>query len=209
MIKFEFVKPNGCSNSENAMVYMPGQDYVMFNGFKIQLDRVLHSANDDWVGCVFCPHNQINFIEQSSQSGVIVHSAEIISPFTEVLSALKKNEEDEDKETEEDYYYYDEQVSAMRVRHAAVLLKAVKHASKSMENVMRLIRSFDREVKEEGFNGRAKLRIAAHLRKMQGSVSLRAMKRTLQMVEDESVEIIHGELETPPVASKQQKRHRD
>ena len=83
----------------------------------------------------------------------------------------------------------------MRVRQAAVMLKAAKRASESVGEVLRLLKSFDHEAEVEG-----KLGFVDCLRERRGSVvSLHAMERTLQMVEDESVEIIHEELDIPPL----------
>ncbi len=201
MIKFEFAKPKG-ANAENAMVYLPGQDYVMFNGLKIQLDRVLR-ANENWVGCVFCPYNRINFIECTKggggNNGVVVHSAEIVSSSTmETKGKMHGSESEADEEEEE---RQDQRISSMRVKQAAILLKAVKRASESVGDVVRLIKSFDREAEEGCFDrdSGAKLGIADCLRKRRGAVSLRAMERTLQMLEDESIEIIHEELDIPPL----------
>ena len=246
MIQFElFAYPssskdtNSESSSSNAVViYMPGQDYVMFNGFKIQLDRVLHTANENWIGCVFCQNNRINFIECPGKSGgggeVIVHSAEIVSSSSssssssvEVVSsssaavvcrapssssssgssAMVKKKDEEEEECDYDDSKKKKKVSSMRVRQAAVMLKAAKRASESVGEVLRLLKSFDHEAEVEGgITGSVKLGIVDCLRKRRGSaVSLHAMERTLQMVEDESVEIIHEELDIPPL--KKRLRH--
>ena len=215
MIQFQLAHPSkstlaNSDSSNDVMVYMPGQDYVMFNGLKIQLDRVLSRANENWIGCVFCPYNRINFIEcpRKSGGGVIVHSAEIVSSSTTaaatttasvssdvvVVPKVKRDEDDSDEDDE------DSKISSMRVRQAAVLLKATKRASESVGEVLRLIKSFDREAEVEGFSGSAKLGIVDCLRKRRGGeISLHAMERTLQMIEDESVEIIHEELDIPPL----------
>ncbi len=87
-------------------------------------------------------------------------------------------------------------VSSMRVRQAAVLLKAAKRASESVGDIMRLIKLFDREA---GGQKSSKLGIIDFLRKRRGAVSFQAMERTLQMVEDESIEIMHEELDLPPL----------
>jgi hypothetical protein len=215
MIQFQLAHPSkstlaNSDSSNDVMVYMPGQDYVMFNGLKIQLDRVLSRANENWIGCVFCPYNRINFIEcpRKSGGGVIVHSAEIVSSSTTaaatttasvssdvvVVPKVKRDEDDSDEDDE------DSKISSMRVRQAAVLLKATKRASESVGEVLRLIKLFDREAEVEGFSGSAKLGIVDCLRKRRGGeISLHAMERTLQMIEDESVEIIHEELDIPPL----------
>ena len=215
MIQFQLAHPSkstlaNSDSSNDVMVYMPGQDYVMFNGLKIQLDRVLSRANENWIGCVFCPYNRINFIEcpRKSGGGVIVHSAEIVSSSTTaaatttasvssdvvVVPKVKRDEDDSDEDDE------DSKISSMRVRQAAVLLKATKRASESVGEVLRLIKSFDREAEVEGFSGSAKLGIVDCLRKRRGGeISLHAMERTLRMIEDESVEIIHEELDIPPL----------
>jgi hypothetical protein len=228
MIHFElFAHPSSskdtnseCSSSSNAVViYMPGQDYVMFNGFKIQLDRVLHTANENWIGCVFCQNNRINFIECPGKSGgggeVIVHSAEIVSSSSSSSSvessaavvcrapssssssgsAMVKKKDEEEECDYDDNSKKKKKVSSMRVRQAAVMLKAAKRASESVGEVLRLLKSFDHEAEVEG-----KLGFVDCLRERRGSVvSLHAMERTLQMVEDESVEIIHEELDIPPL----------
>ena len=75
MIKFELANPDG-NNAEDAVVYIPGQDYVMFNGIQWHLDRVLEEANEEWVGCVF-DTEKISFMQQSA-SGLIMHSAKIV-----------------------------------------------------------------------------------------------------------------------------------
>jgi hypothetical protein len=199
MIKFVFAAAGSSSSSISSsmcgamMVYSPGQDYVMFNGLKIQLDRVL-DANQNWVGCMFCPHNRINFIEcnGNSSSNVKLHSAEIVSSSTVDAASLSGALEEEEER----------RVSSMRVRQAAVLLKAAKRASESVGDIMRLIKLFDREAGGGG-GGRksssAKLGIVDFLRKRRGAVSFQAMERTLQMVEDESIEIMHEELDLPPL----------
>ena len=202
-------------NSIDAVVmYMPGQDYIMFNGLKIQLDRVLHTANENWIGCVFCSNNRINFIECGGGGEVIVHSAEIVSSSTtassissaaavsnnnnswaSALGSVKKKDEEEGSGDDDD-----SKISSMRVRQAAVMLKAAKRASESVGEVLRLIKLFDREAEVEGFSGSAKLGIVDCLRKRRGGeISLHAMERTLRMIEDESVEIIHEELDIPPL----------
>lgn len=179
MIKFELAGPYG-RNSEGAVVYFPGQDYVMFNGVKIKLDRVL-CVNENWVGCVFGLCNSVNFIERRGGGQVVIHTANTVSG---------------DEDSAEDQ---ERRISDLRLKQAAVLLKAVKRASESVGNLGRLIRAFDQEA--EGVDG-VKLGITDFIRKRKECVQLDAMERTLQMVEDESLEIIHEELDIHPAACK-------
>jgi hypothetical protein len=86
MIKFELAHPDGC-NAEDAVVYIPGQDYVMFNGIQWHLERALENVDESWVGCVF-DTSTISFIQQS---GLIVHSANIaVEPEAVVLLRAAK-----------------------------------------------------------------------------------------------------------------------
>jgi hypothetical protein len=181
MIKFELANPDG-NNAEDAVVYIPGLDYVMFNGIQWHLDRVLEEVNDEWVGCVF-DTEKISFMQQSA-SGLIMHSAKIV---------VGKSAE--------------QQISSMRLTQAAVLLKAAKRASEAVKDVTRLMRSFDRRVEEEFAGaGDAKLGIPWAIQKRRGAVSFEGMKKTLRMVEDESLEIMHEELDIRPLGKRQREQ---
>lgn len=84
MIKFELA--DGC-NADDAVVYIPGQDYVMFNGIQWHLERALENVDESWVGCVF-DTTTISFIQQSGQ---IVHSVNIaVEPEAVVLLRATK-----------------------------------------------------------------------------------------------------------------------
>lgn len=202
MIKFELAKLNG-QNSDGAMVYLPGQDYVMFNGLKIQLDRVL-CANENWIGCVFCQSNRINFIERQKLSGrnnLIIHSAEILSSAATTRTARSATGQSNDG--------IEHRISSLRIKQAATLLKAVRHAAESVDYVMNLVEWFDQEADEEfaGFDqaaarDSAKLGIVDMLHKRKGTVSLHAIGKTLRTIEDESIEIMHEELDISPVTVK-------
>ena len=186
MIKFELFNRSG--NSEDAVVHFPGQDYVMFNGIKIKLDRVIE-ANGDWVGCVFGPNNSVTFIERGEPA--VMHAARMVSSTTTEMSSSTQCADEEEH-----------RISSMRVRHAAVLLKAARRATECVGELKRLIRSFDREAEDE-FGGEVaecvKLGIFDLVRSSRSAVSFEAMERTLGLVEDEGVEIIHEELDIPPL----------
>ena len=276
VVKFELAKL-ASRNSEDAMVYFPGHNYVMFDGIKFRLDRVLHEANDNWVGCVFGGGNdnnkndthhhrsheekkkkQIHFIERNISNGrFTVHTAGLIS-----------NDGDEEKDllltttgSTDEYDGYDDdddnnkvllleeeegggggtgndnsgsssgsstntnynnnhhrhhhnhnnnnnstwtpedekKLSSMRLTQAAILLKAVKRATESMHNIVRLVRSFDREMENEfPEGGGVKLGILDFIRKRKASAaSFDDINKTLCIVENESIEIMHEELDIP------------
>ena len=195
MIKFELARSNG-GNSDDAVVYFPGQDYVVFNGIQMKLDRVLH-ANKDWVGCIFgngLNQNMIHFIERPLTGGMITHTAEL---FPQGITGVENGTSSSSRRVEE----REKQISSMRLTQAAVLLKAVKRASESVNDVVQLIKSFDRQIEQEFSDidtKHVKLGIVEFIKKHRGAVPFDAMEKTLQMVEDESIEIMHEELDIPP-----------
>ena len=80
MILFELVAP-GHENSPNAVVYLQGQSYILFNKLQIKLDRVL-DANEDWMGCYLDP-GRIHFMMRRGDGMVAVaQSAKIVSTTT-------------------------------------------------------------------------------------------------------------------------------
>lgn len=174
MIKFELADPKG-NNSEDAVVYIPGQDYVMFNNIQWHLDRVLKDVSEEWIGCLFDAGLTISFIQKSVAGVITTHSAKIVMP-----KPLAVN------------------VSSMRLRQAAMVLSAVKRVSRAMKDAMRLMRSLDDEMENEGL-GDAKLGIHEFIQAHKKAVSFQTMKKTLRMVEDEAVEIMHMELDLPPM----------
>jgi hypothetical protein len=169
MIQFELVAP-GHENSPNAVVYLQGQSYVLFNKLQIKLDRVL-DANEDWMGCYLEP-GRIHFMMRRGDGMVAVaQSAKIVSTTT---SERLMAEEDD--------------------MQAATLHRAVKHASESIKDLYSVVHALDRKMEqafpqEEG----AKLGILEFLRKCGGTVSLSAMEHTLELMEEE----IHEELDIP------------
>jgi hypothetical protein len=190
MIKFELANASG-NNSDDAMVYLPGQNYAMFCGVQFRFDRVLQ-PNEDWVGCIFDgkPNGSIHFIECKPNKQFIVHTAELIST------------DDKGETTKEDVVEWtlenEKKLSSMRLTQAAILLKSVRRASESMDDIVRLISSFDREMENQFPNGGGvKLGIHDFIRKSKDAVSLDNMNKTLCMVENESIEIMHEELDIP------------
>jgi hypothetical protein len=184
MIKFELACPFG-RNSEGAVVYFPGQTYVMLNGAKIRLDRVL-CVNANWVGCVFGLCNSVSFIEQRGGGQVILHTANTVTGDGESAEEQERR------------------ISELRLKQAAVLLKAVKHTTECVGNLGRLIKALDQEA--EGLDG-VKLGLMDFIRKRKECVQLEAMERTLQMIENESLEIIHEELDIPAATKSKRARH--
>ncbi len=174
MIKFELADPKG-NNSEDAVVYIPGQDYVMFNNIQWHLDRVLKDVSEEWIGCLFDAGLTISFIQKSVAGVITTHSAKIVMP-----RQLSEN------------------ISSMRLRQAAKLLSAVKRVSGAMKDAIRLMRSLDDEMEQEGM-GDAKLAMHEFIQGNRKAVSFQTMKKTLRMVENEAVEIMHKELDLPPL----------
>ncbi len=77
MIEFELTNPEG--NSPSAVVYTPGQDYVMFNGLMWHLEDALPAEAGGWVGCVFVEATTIVFIDGAS--GEVAHSAKLTAKW--------------------------------------------------------------------------------------------------------------------------------
>lgn len=211
MPKFELANLSG-RNSEDAVVYFPGQNYVMFGGIQFRLDRVLHEANEHWVGCVFLGdglsnnnNKKIHFIERRPLSGqFIVHAVGLVFSTDdeeegEAITTTASEEDEEDDATVVGWTLEKEKrLSSMRLTQAAILLKAVKRASESVNEIARLTRSFDRKMENEfPDGGGVKLGINNFIRKRKDAVSLDDMKKTLRMVENESIEIMHEELDIP------------
>ena len=239
MIKFELIVP-GCSQENiNAVMYLQGQSYVMFNKLQIKLDCVLN-ANEDWVCCYLDPglSQSIHFMKRDPVSGsmVLAQTAKIVSTTTsemandadgpddehkkkllmmrlkqaatshraakhasEMIRKISRSADDSDDE-------HEKRLSTMRLKQAATVHRAVKYASEVIREISNMIKSFDHRMeqqfaREEG----AKLGILEHIRKCRGAVSLNAMEYTLKMMEDESVAIMHEELDIPPL--KRQRLH--
>ena len=198
MVKFELVNTPG-RNSEDAVVYYPGQNYVMFSGIQFKLNRVLHEANENWVGCVFDSelNKSIHFIERKPNGQHIVHTAELVSTDEQEEEGDAATT-DEDEDVVEWTPENEKRLSSMRLTQAAILLKAVKRASESMNDIVRLLKSFDREMENEfPTGGGVKLGIHDFIRKRKDAVSFDHMNKTLRMVENESIEIMHEELDIP------------
>ena len=95
MVKFELANASG-NNSDDAVVYFPGQNYVMFCGIQFRLDRVLQ-VNEDWVGCKFVNEQNkqsIHFIECKPNRQCILHTAELISTDDDEEEMTKEDEKD-------------------------------------------------------------------------------------------------------------------
>jgi hypothetical protein len=201
MIKFELIIPGeGCTQENaNAVVYLQGQSYVMFNKLQIKLDRVL-DANKDWVGCYLDPglSQFIHFMKRNNNMVVLAQSAKIVSTTTsEIL--VEDDTDDSDDEREK-------KLSAMRLKQAATLHRSVKHAYESIKEISCMLKSFDRKMEHEFAQDEgAKLGILEFLRKCRGAVSLNEIEYTLKLMEDESTAIIHEELDIPP--PKRQRLH--
>ena len=188
MIEFELVKA-GMVNSDNAVLYYPGQKYVMFNGLQIKLDRLLE-ANENWAGC-YLDSGMIHFMEKSDGQ-LIKHSACILSTTTSEISH------------EEDWTDYQEKkLLSMRMTQSLILIKAVKVALGTVKHIGSMLRSFDRQMEHEFPQKRfTKLGIREFLGKKKGAVSLGTIEKTLAMIEEESIDIMHEELDITPPKSK-------
>jgi hypothetical protein len=196
MIKFELIKPGSTSfPKNNVIMYFPGQEYVMLNGLQIKLDRVL-DANENWVGCVLdTSSNQlIHFMEKSNTSALMTkHTARIVSTTPSEMALAERDNEakwtDEKKE---------KKLSTMRLTQALILLKAAKRVSETMGEFMHLTRSFDKDMDREFPNeDSVKLGIKEFVLKHKGAASFRTMERTLKLIEEEAVEIMHEEMDIP------------
>ncbi len=187
MIKFELVK-SGAVNSENTVLYYPGQKYVMFNGLQIKLDRML-DANENWVGCYLESDvaRSIHFMEKMSDGTLIKHSATIMSTTTSEIS--RAEDWTEEKEAK---------LTSMRMTQSLILIKAVKRALGSVKHIGSMLKSFDRQM-DHSFPQEeyTKLGIQEFLRKSKGAVSLGTIERTLKMIEEESFEIMNEEFDIP------------
>ena len=198
MIQFELVAP-GHENSPNAVAYLQGQSYVVFNKLQIKLDRVL-DANKDWIGCYLDPGRgqSIHFMRRDDDGMVVLaQSAKIVSTTTSEMLVDDKGDDSGDN-TNHDADENEMRLSAMRLRQAATVHRVVKHAYESIKDLYSVLKAFDRKMeqefpREEG----AKLGILEFLRKCRGTVSLNAMEYTLELMEDESAAIIHEELDIP------------
>jgi hypothetical protein len=176
-------------------MYFPGQEYVMLNGLQIKLDRVL-DANENWVGCVLdTSSNQlIHFMEKSNTSALMTkHTARIVSTTPSEMALAERDNEakwtDEKKE---------KKLSTMRLTQALILLKAAKRVSETMGEFMHLTRSFDKDMDREFPNeDSVKLGIKEFVLKHKGAASFRTMERTLKLIEEEAVEIMHEEMDIP------------
>ena len=194
MIKFELIKPGSTSSSKNNVImYFPGQDYVMLNGLQMKLDRVLE-ANENWVGCVLDTSSKqlIHFMEKSGTSASMTkHTARIVSTTISEMALA----DDEAKWTNEKK---EKKLSTMRLTQALILLKAAKRVSEAMGEFMHLSRSFDKDMDREFPNeDSAKLGIKEFVLKHKGAVSFRTIERTLKLIEEEAVEIMHEEMDIP------------
>ena len=220
MIKFELITPGCSQESTNAVVYLQGQSYVMFNKIQIKLDCVL-CANEDWVCCYLDAglNQSIHFMKRNPADGAVVlaQTAKIVSTTTSEMADAHYRDGDEKnisvaashraakhasetirKRSRSDEH--ERKLSTMRLKQAAKVHRAVRHASEIINEISNMMKSFDRSMEhefaeEEG----AKLRILEYIRKCQGAVSLNAMEYTLKMMEDESVAIMHEELDIPPM----------
>jgi hypothetical protein len=102
MILFELVAPEH-ENSPNAVVYLQGQSYILFNKLQIKLDRVL-DANEDWMGCYLDP-GRIHFMMRRGDGMVAVaQSAKIVSTTTSerLMEEYDNNNNRDDDEHEDD-----------------------------------------------------------------------------------------------------------
>ncbi len=200
MIKFELIKPGSASSSKsNVIMYFPGQDYVMLNGLQMKLDRVL-DANENWVGCVMDTSSKqlIHFMEKSGTSASMTkHTAMIVSTTISEMALRRREEQtdhDEAKWTDEK----EKKLSTIRLTQALILLKAAKRVSEAMGEFMHLSRSFDKDMDREFPNeDSAKLGIKEFVLKHKGAVSFRTIERTLKLIEEEAVEIMHEEMDIP------------
>ena len=222
MIKFELITP-GCrhESTTNAVEYLQGQSYVMFNKIQIKLDCVL-CADEDWVGCYLDADQSIRFMKRDPTDGAVVlaQTAKIVSTTTSEMMmadphgksvsaaashrAAKHASETIRKMMSRSDAEHERKLSTMRLKQAATVHRAVKHASEVINEIANMMKSFDHSMErefaeEEG----AKLRILEYLRKCRGAVSLNAIEYTLKMMEDESVAIMHEELDIPPPLKRQ------
>ena len=87
-----------------------------------------------------------------------------------------------------------------RLTQALILLKAAKRVSEAMSELTHLTRSFDKDMDREFPDVESvKLGIKEFVRKHKGAVSFRTIERTLKVIEDEAVEIMHEEMDIPTV----------
>ena len=199
MIKFELIQPGSFTSSStknNTIMYFPGQDYVTLNGLQIKLDRVL-DANENWVGCILdtSSNQMIHFMEKNDSSTMIKHTARVMSTTPSEMALLRR-EEVEDILTEEK----EKKLSTMRLTQALILLKAARRVSEAMSEFTHLTRSFDKDMDREFPDVESvKLGIKEFVRKHKGAVSFRTIERTLKVIEDEAVEIMHEEMDIPTV----------
>ena len=198
MIKFELIQPGSFTSSikNNMIMYFPGQDYVTLNGLQIKLDRVL-DANENWVGCILdtSSNQMIHFMEKNDSSTMIKHTARVMSTTPSEMALLRR-EEVEDILTEEK----EKKLSTMRLTQALILLKAARRVSEAMSEFTHLTRSFDKDMDREFPDVESvKLGIKEFVRKHKGAVSFRTIERTLKVIEDEAVEIMHEEMDIPTV----------
>jgi hypothetical protein len=188
MIKFELVDLEGGCSQENstAVVYLQGQSYVMFNKLQIKLDRVL-DAKADWVGC-YLDSGLIYFMQSANGILVVAQSAKILS--TTISEILVDDDSDDEHE---------EKLSAMRLKQAATLHRALNHASESIKDISSMLKAFDCKMEcEFSHDEGAKLGILESLRKCRRVVSLDDIEYTLKLMENECTAIIYEELDIPP-----------
>ena len=198
MIKFELIQPGSFTSStkNNTIMYFPGQDYVTLNGLQIKLDRVL-DANENWMGCILdtSSNQMIHFMEKNGSPTMIKHTARIMSTTPSEMALLRR-EQVEDILTEEN----EKKLSTTRLTQALILLKAAKRVSEAMSELTHLTRSFDKDMDREFPDVESvKLGIKEFVRKHKGAVSFRTIERTLKVIEDEAVEIMHEEMDIPTV----------
>jgi hypothetical protein len=196
MIKFELIKPGSTSSpssKNNVIMYFPGQDYVMLNGLQMKLDRALE-ANENWVGCVLDTSSKqlIHFMEKSGTSASMTkHTARIVSTTISEMALA----DDEAKWTNEKK---EKKLSTMRLTQALILLKAAKRVSETMGEFMHLTSSFDKDMDRAFPNeDSVKLGIKEFVLKHKGAASFRTIERTLKLIEDEAIEIMHEEMDIP------------
>lgn len=195
MIKFELIDPsNPAPPKPDVMMYFPGQKYVTLNGLQIKLDRVL-DANENWLGCVLGSNQLIHFIEKRDGVSSSKHMAKIVTTTTSEM-ALRRREEEGD--TAGWSSEKEKKLTTMRLTQALVLLKSIKRVSGAMEEFVCLMGAFDDDMEREfPDDDSVKLGINDFILKHKGAVSLRAIKHTLKLIEEETIEIMHEEMDIP------------